>query len=140
MLIIIVKFGATLTMNTVRIIELPKIPDERGNLSFIEENRHIPFKIARAYWIYDVPGGESRDAHAFRETDELIVALSGAFDVVVSDGKETRSYTLNRSYHGLLVPRRHWRELTGFSTNSVALVLASRPYDEADYIWNIDEL
>lgn len=127
-------------MDKVQIIELPKIPDDRGNLSFIEACRHIPFSIARAYWIYDVPGGENRDAHAFKSNEEFIVALSGAFDVVVTDGKETQTFTLNRSYRGLYVPARHWRELTNFSTNSVALVLASKPYEETDYIWDIKEL
>lgn len=127
-------------MNNARIIELPKIPDERGNLSFIEECRHIPFDIARAYWIYDVPGGESRDAHAFKESEELIVALSGAFNVAVTDGEESKTFTLNRSYQGLYVPKRHWRELTEFSTNSVALILSSRRFDSSDYIRDIKEL
>lgn len=118
-----------------RIVEFQTVPDDRGNLSVIEGGRETPFAIERAYWIYDVPGGESRDAHAFRETDELIVALSGAFDVCVSDGREKRTFTLNRAYRGLLVPRGHWRELREFSTNSVALVLASRPYDPDDYVY-----
>jgi len=122
-------------MKKAAIIELPKIPDERGNLSFIEECRHIPFRIARAYWIYDVPGGEGRDGHAFRRNEELIVALSGSFDVVV-DGVE--KFSLNRSYYGLYIPAGTWRELVNFSTNSLALVLASEPYDKDDYVYEHD--
>lgn len=121
-----------------RIIELPKIPDRRGNLSFIEECGHIPFRIARAYWIYDVPGGESRGGHAFKENKEFIVALSGAFDVVLNDGHREMTFTLNRSYYGLYVPCGVWREMRNFSTNSVALVLASRAYEDADYIWEME--
>lgn len=122
-------------MKKAAIIELPKILDERGNLSFIEECRHIPFKIARAYWIYDVPGGEGRDGHAFRRNEELIVALSGSFDVIV-DGSER--FSLNRSYYGLYIPAGTWRELVNFSTNSLALVLASEPYDKDDYVYEHD--
>lgn len=122
-------------MKEARIVELPKILDERGNLSFIEECRHVPFRIARAYWIYDVPGGQGRDGHAYRRNEELIVALSGSFDVVV-DGQGT--FSLNRSYYGLYVPAGTWRELTNFSTNSLAMVLASEPYDEDDYIYEHD--
>lgn len=125
-------------MIQARIIELPKIPDDRGNLSFIEAERHVPFKIARTYWIYDVPGGESRDAHAFKENEELIIALSGAFDVVVSKEGKSQTFTLNRSYTGLYVPAGHRREITNFSTNSVVLVLASRPYDSDDYVYEYD--
>ena len=127
-------------MREAMVVELPKIPDDRGNLSVIEAMKDVPFEIARAYWIYDVPGGESRDAHGYRENEELIVAISGAFDVTVSDGTRERTFTLNRSYQGLYIPKRHWRELTNFSTNSVALILASRPYEEGDYIFNIEEL
>lgn len=129
-------------MNTgkqIRIVELPKVPDFRGNLSFIEENRHIPFKIARAYWIYDVPGGESRGGHAFRENEEFIVALSGAFDVVLNDGNGEQTFTLNRSYYGLYVPNGVWRVMKNFSTNSVALILASRAYANSDYIWEMTD-
>lgn len=122
-------------MSKTKIIELPKILDERGNLSFIEECSHIPFKIARVYWVYDVPGGQGRDGHAFRKNNELIVALSGSFDVVI-DGSETVS--LNRSYYGLYVPAGTWRKLTNFSTNSLALILASEPYDEDDYVYELD--
>lgn len=118
-----------------RIIQLPKILDDRGNLSFIEGARHVPFEIARAYWVYDVPGGDARDGHAYRRNRELIVALSGSFDVVLGDG---RTFSLNRSYYGLYVPAGTWRQLTNFSTNSFALVLASEPYDEDDYIYEHD--
>lgn len=122
-------------MSRARIIELPKILDERGNLSFVEEGRHVPFRIARTYWIYDVPGGQGRDGHAFRRNEELIVALSGSFDVIVDRGQ---TFSLNRSYYGLYVPAGTWREVTNFSTNSLAMVLASEPYDEDDYIYEHD--
>lgn len=129
-----------MTSNPPRIIPLPKFLDKRGNLSFIEELSQVPFKIARTYWIYDVPGGESRGGHAFRRNEEFIVALSGAFDVILDDGYEKKSFSLNRSYYGLYVPSGIWREMVNFSTNSLALVIASTPYDEDDYIWNPDEL
>lgn len=116
------------------IIELPKFLDKRGNLSFIEEFKQIPFKIERTYWIYDVPGGEHRGGHAYRENEEFIVALSGSFDVVLDDGQEKKVYSLNRSYYGLYVPKGIWREMNNFSTNSLALVLASTPYNPEDYI------
>lgn len=115
---------------------LPKILDKRGNLSVIEEFKNIPFKIARTYWIYDVPGGENRGGHAYRENEEFIVALSGSFDVVVDDGKNRKIFSLNRSYYGLYVPQGVWREMNNFSTNSLALVLASTPYNVEDYIYN----
>jgi len=118
----------------IRLINLPKILDERGNLSFIEEDTHLPFKINRVYWIYDVPGGETRGAHAFIKTEEIIVALSGSFDVILHDGKEEHKYSLNRSYYGLYVPKMIWRELGNFSTNSLALILSSTLYDKNDYI------
>ena len=117
-----------------QIIQLPKIEDVRGNLSFIEENAHIPFPISRSFWIYDVPGGEHRGGHAYRLTEEFIVALSGSFDVVLDNGVEKKTYHLNRSYYGLYVPKMMWREMNNFSTNSLALVLSSTKYDEADYI------
>lgn len=122
-----------------RIIQLPKIPDNRGNLSFIEEGRHIPFSVARCYWIYDVPGGERRGGHAYRRNSELIVALSGAFTVTVDDGLTRREFQLDRSYYGLYVPAGLWREMSAFSTNSLALVLASTPYDEADYVRDYED-
>ena len=122
-----------------KIIELPKIIDERGNLSIIEECEQVPFEIARSYWIYDVPGGECRGGHAFRSTDELIVALSGSFDVIVDDVTERRTFSLNRSYYGLLVPHGIWREMENFSTNSLALVLSSTDYDPAEYVRDYQE-
>ena len=127
-------------MNTYRsvydvaIIQFPKILDDRGNLSFVEANRHIPFNIHRTYWIYDVPGGESRGSHAYRELQEVIIALSGSFEVFLDDGMAQKTVTLNRAYYGLYVPRMIWRQMHSFSTNSVALVLASLPYNQSDYI------
>lgn len=123
-----------MTVQDVRIINLPKFLDARGNLSFAEQNNHIPFEIKRTYWIYDVPGGEARGGHAFKQNQEVIIALSGAFDVVVDDGKEKKTFTLNRSYFGLYVPAGLWREMNNFSTNSLALEFGSEHYDEADYI------
>lgn len=116
------------------IIHLPKMLDPRGNLTFIEEEVQIPFKIKRVYWIYDVPGGEHRGGHAFRETEELIVALSGSFDVVLHDGVKEDKFQLNRSYFGVRVPGMIWRKLENFSTNSLALILASTVYNADDYI------
>jgi hypothetical protein len=118
----------------IQLLELPKILDPRGNLSVIEEKTHIPFTIKRVYWIYDVPGGEFRGSHAFRETEEVIVALSGSFDVVVNDGQKEFKYTLNRSYKGIYIPKMIWRKLENFSTNSLALILASTEYNHEDYI------
>ncbi|MEA4975142.1 MAG: FdtA/QdtA family cupin domain-containing protein [Paludibacter sp.] len=123
-------------MERVRLIKLPKIPDDRGNLSFIEEIKHIPFEIARTYWIYDVPGGEKRGGHAYKENQEFIVALSGSFDVVLDDGKSRNTFSLNRSYYGLYVPKGIWRQMENFSTNSLALILASTNFDKADYIYD----
>lgn len=117
-----------------KIINLPKIGDHRGNLSFVEELNHIPFAVKRTYWIYDVPGGEFRGGHAYRNNEEFIIALSGSFDVVIDDGAEKHVFSLNRSYYGLYVPKGLWRELENFSTNSLALILASSPYDVGDYI------
>lgn len=121
-------------MTEPRIINLPKINDPRGNLSIIEENQDIPFSIKRCYWIYDVPGGEERGGHAYYQLEEFIVALSGSFDVVLSDGKNTQQFSLNRSYYGLYVPRMYWRSLANFSTNSVALIMANQEYNEQEYI------
>ena len=120
------------------IINLPKIEDPRGNLSFIESENHIPFKIERAYMIYDVPGGQVRGGHAYKELEEFIVALSGSFDVVLDDGKETKKYSLNRSYYGLYVPKMIWRSMENFSTNALCITLASTPYDKYDYIRDYD--
>lgn len=123
------------SIDDVRIVELPKVADPRGNLSFIQNgSAALPFDMARCYWIYDVPGGRNRDGHAFRCSSELIVALSGSFDVVVDDGSRQRRVHLCRSYYGLYVPPMIWRELDNFSTNSVAMVLSSTLYDPADYI------
>jgi dTDP-4-dehydrorhamnose 3,5-epimerase-like enzyme len=122
------------TIHEVRIIQLPKIPDDRGNLTFIEAGRPVPFVIQRTYWIYDVPGGEVRGGHAYRELQEFFVALSGSFDVVLDDGKERKIVSLNRSYLGLYVPNMIWRHLENFSTNAVCLIMASLPYSENDYI------
>src|SRR5690554_436591 len=110
------------------IIKLPKNLDARGNLSFVEEDTHLPFKIKRIYWIYDVPGGEIRGGHAFKETQELIIALSGSFDVLLNDGEQEYKYSLNRSYNGVLVPRMMWRTLQNFSTNSLAVIISSTDY------------
>ena len=121
-------------------ISFPKILDHRGNLTFIENKEHIPFKIKRVYWIYDVPGGEVRGGHAYKKLEEIIIALSGSFEITVDDGLGKKyTYNLNRSYKGLYVPEMTWRELRHFSTNAVALILASRDYDESDYIRNYDE-
>lgn len=121
-------------MKVPKLIKLSKISDPRGNLSVIEEFKDIPFKIERTYWIYDVPGGEHRGGHAYRENEEFIVALSGSFDVILDDGKEKQTFHLNRSYYGLYVPKGLWREMNNFSTNSLALVLASTKFDVNDYI------
>lgn len=115
-------------------IQLPKFLDERGNLSVIEEETNIPFRIQRSHWIYDVPGGEIRGGHAYKNTEEFIVALSGSFDVILDDGNERKVYHLNRSYYGLYVPAGYWREMENFSTNSLAFVLSSTKYDASDYI------
>jgi dTDP-4-dehydrorhamnose 3,5-epimerase-like enzyme len=126
-------------MNQGKIIELPKILDKRGNLSFIEEMNQVPFQIKRTYWIYDVPGGETRGGHAYINNQEFIVALSGSFDVVLNDGNTEKNFTLNRSYYGLYVPKMMWRQMKNFSTNSLALVLASTDFDINDYIYDFDE-
>jgi oxalate decarboxylase/phosphoglucose isomerase-like protein (cupin superfamily) len=128
-----------LKINQSKLVDLPKIPDLRGNLSFIEEDTHLPFKIRRVYWIYDVPGGQHRGGHSFRMTEELIVALSGSFDVILHDGKGEYRYTLNRSYYGIYVPKMIWRMMENFSTNSLALIIASTDYDEGDYIRDFQE-
>ena len=126
-------------MEEAIIIELPKFLDARGNLSFAQNNTHIPFEIKRTYWLYDVPGGENRGGHAYRETEEFVIALSGSFDVIVDDGKVKKTFHLNRSYYGLYIPKGMWREMDNFSTNSLALEFASTKSDPADYIRNYDE-
>lgn len=121
------------------IISLPRIADGRGNLSIIEQLKNIPFVIRRAYWIYDVPGGYARGEHAYKQNEEFIVALSGSFDVELDDGNEKRVFSLNRSYNGVFVPKGTWRKMLNFSTNSLALVLASMPFDVNDYVFNYKE-
>jgi len=121
-----------------QLIDLPKIQDPRGNLTFIEGENHVPFEIKRTYWIYDVPGGATRGGHAFKEQKEFIIALSGSFDVVLDNGIEKQVFHMNRSYYGLYIPNGVWRSMENFSTNSLALVLASTEYDENDYIRNAE--
>jgi hypothetical protein len=123
----------------VKIIDLPKFDDPRGNLSFIEQEKHVPFVVKRVYWIYDVPGGQIRGGHAFKEQQEFIVALSGSFDIVIDDGKSKKTFSLNRSYYGLYVPNTVWRHMENFSTNSVAMVLSSTHFSIDDYILNHDD-
>ena len=122
-----------------QLISLPKIEDDRGNLSFFENDSHIPFEIKRTYWIYDVPGGCERGGHAFKHQKEFIIALSGSFDVVIDDGNNRKVFSLNRSYYGLFIPNGMWRQMKNFSTNSLALVVSSTEYDEADYIRDFDQ-
>jgi len=126
-------------IDDVQRIDLPKFLDSRGNLSFAEQKNHIPFEIKRTYWIYDVPGGEDRGGHAFRENQEVIIALSGAFDVVVDDGKEKKTFRLDRSYYGLYIPKGLWRTMENFSTNAFALEFGSVAYSADDYIREYDE-
>jgi len=122
-----------------KILNLPKIADGRGNLSIIEEFKQVPFKIKRAYWVYDVPGGIERGGHAYRENTEFIVALSGSFDVVIDDGSDRQSFHLNRSYMGVLVPKGLWRVMNNFSTNSLALILSDMEYNDDDYIMDYED-
>lgn len=126
-------------LEQARIINLPKVNDPRGNLTFIEENRHIPFDIKRVYYLYDVPGGESRGGHANTQSAQFIIAVSGSFDVIVDNGSMKQRFHLNRSYFGLYVPTYLWRELDNFSSSSVCLVLASDFYSADDYIRDYDE-
>lgn len=125
--------------NSVQFINLPKIEDERGNLSFFESMNQVPFIIKRAYWIYDVPGGFERGGHAFKTQQEFIIALSGSFDVSIDDGFNKKVFSLNRSYNGLYIPAGYWRYMTNFSTNSLALVASSTQYSEDDYIRDYKE-
>jgi dTDP-4-dehydrorhamnose 3,5-epimerase-like enzyme len=122
-----------------QIIQLPKFVDNRGNLSFFENNNQIPFAIKRTYWIYDVPGGECRGGHAYKVNEEFIVALSGSFDVILDNGQKKQTFSLNRSYYGLYVPKMYWREMNNFSTNSLALIVSSMKYNENDYIRGYNE-
>ncbi|WP_082987107.1 MULTISPECIES: sugar 3,4-ketoisomerase [Butyricimonas] len=127
-----------MTINDCKIIELPKFLDVRGNLSFAENFSQVPFEIKRTYWLYDVPGGIARGGHAEINNEELIIALSGAFEILVDDGREQRIFALNRSYYGLYIPKGLWREIKEFSTNAFALEFGSIPYDINDYIRNYD--
>ncbi len=122
-----------MSMSDVKIIELPRINDQRGNLTFVESGRHVPFQIKRTYYLYDVPGGASRAGHGHRALQQLIIAMSGSFDVTLDDGKEKKKFHLNRSYNGLYVPPMMWRDLDNFSSGAVCMVLASEFYDESDY-------
>lgn len=128
-----------MSLEDCRIIELPKIHDHRGNLTFIESGRHIPFDIKRTYYLYDVPGGASRAAHGHRKLQQLMIAMSGSFDVTLDDGRDKRRFHLNRSYNGLYIPPMMWRDLDNFSSNSVCMVLASDFYDEADYFRDYED-
>ena len=127
-----------MVLDKPRIINLPKVLDDRGNLSLVEELKDIPFKIKRTYWIYDVPGGEIRGGHAYKKNQEFIIALSGSFDVILDNGVDANTFSLNRSYYGLYVPRGMWRQMLNFSTNSLALILASTNFDLSDYIYDYD--
>lgn len=123
-----------MSLQQVKLLQLPKILDDRGNLSFFENNNQVPFNIQRVYWIYDVPGGEFRGGHAYQDLQEVIIALSGSFDVVLHDGKEEKKFSLNRSYTGLYVPKMIWRHLENFSTNSLALIVTDKIFEEQQYI------
>ena len=123
-----------MALTDIKIIDFPKILDERGNLSFFQNKDQLPFEIQRVYWIYDVPGGQHRGGHAYKSLQEIIIALSGSFDVVLNDGKEERKFSLNRSYYGLYVPKMMWRQLENFSTNSLAFIAADQPYNKDEYI------
>lgn len=126
-------------MDNVNIINLPKILDPRGNLSFFENSNQIPFDIKRTYWIYDVPGGEIRGGHAFKEQEEFIVVLSGSLDVIVFDGTQEQKFSLNRSYYGLYIPNGLWRHMENFATNTLALVVSNTSFNENDYIRDKNE-
>ncbi|MDO5664826.1 MAG: FdtA/QdtA family cupin domain-containing protein [Bacteroidia bacterium] len=126
-------------MQTPTIIHLPEILDKRGSLSFFENFNQIPFEIARTYWIYDVPGGETRGGHAFKTQQEFIIALSGSFDIILHDGKNETKFSMNRSYYGLHVPAMYWRRMENFSTNSLALIVSDKAYYADDYIRDFDE-
>ena len=132
------KMSTPRSVYDAALIQFPKVVDPRGNLTFIEPERHIPFKIFRVYWIYDVPGGEQRGGHAFMEQEEVVIALSGSFDVLLDDGTAQKIVHLSRAYCGLYIPKRIWLRLQNFSTNAVAYVLASSPYNDDDYLRDYD--
>jgi hypothetical protein len=127
-----------MTMDAVRLIDLPRILDARGNLTFIEAGRHVPFEFKRVYYLYDVPGGSERGGHAHRELHQFLIAMSGSFDVILDAGRGRQRFHLNRSYYGLYIPPMVWRELDNFSSGSVALALASAYYDEDEYLRDHD--
>jgi len=126
-------------MESAQIIDLPKILDPRGNLSFLESENHVPFEIKRTYWIYDVPGGETRGGHAFKMQKEFIIVLSGSLDVIIFDGIKEKKFSLNRSYYGLYIPNNLWRHMENFATNTLALVVSSTSFEENDYMREKDE-
>ncbi len=128
-----------MSLEKCQLIELPKVHDERGNLTFIEGRRHIPFDIKRVYYLYDVPGGASRAGHAHKKLQQFLVAMSGSFDVTIDDGRSKTKFQLNRSYYGLYIPSMIWREIDNFSSGAVCLALASEYFEEADYYRNYDE-
>jgi glyoxylate utilization-related uncharacterized protein len=128
-----------MSLEKCKIIELPRITDPRGNLTFIEGEGHIPFAIKRVFYLYDVPGGAVRAGHGHKRLEQFMIAMSGSFDVLLDDGQEKRRYHLNRSFYGLYIPPLVWRELDNFSSGSVCMVLASRAYSEADYFRDYDE-
>ena len=128
-----------MNVHDVRLVDLPRFLDARGNLSFAENFKQIPFEIKRTYWLYDVPGGELRGGHAYKRNEEFIIAMSGSFNVILDDGKERQVFSLNRSYYGLYIPKGIWRAMNNFSTNSLALVLSSTDYDERDYMYDYQE-
>ncbi len=127
------------TLKDVKIIDIPKIKDNRGNLSFFESNNHVPFEIKRSYWIYDVPGGEKRGGHSFKTQKEFIIALSGSLDLIINDGSNKKIFSLNRSYKGIYIPNGIWRNMENFSTNAVALVVSNTKYDENDYMRDFEQ-
>ena len=136
-----VRNGVSMEKNNIecKIIDIPKITDVRGNLSFIESYRHIPFEIQRVFYLYDVPGGETRAGHALKTCEQFLIAVSGSFVVLIDDGVQRKEYLLNQAYEGLLIPPMYWRELKNFSSGSVCLVLASQLYDESNYIREYDD-